>query len=227
MFQLHLTDQQLYCLLRCNLYYKFDSNTWQWRTGYSLDILYSNSRNSGQVIKFWTSKHYVALVKWRSVLKDLDRTLIQHVEVYKNPLHLDVVNWYLRRMGDKTIPDEAPPSLESFYTTIKVLWILCLIHQWTPTKVYFKVKTQERRRFVGCLTIVIQIRKWHLIACIVMVTPWRLFAMQINTCHPLRLKPFGYVQKYQTHLYICRSVTSLCQGFFIVCVYMHINPDKL
>ena len=34
---------------------------------------------------------------------------------YKNPLHLDVVDRYLRRMGDKTIPDEAPPSLESFY----------------------------------------------------------------------------------------------------------------
>ena len=34
---------------------------------------------------------------------------------YKNPLHLDVVDRYLRRMGYKTIPDEAPPSLESFY----------------------------------------------------------------------------------------------------------------
>ena len=34
---------------------------------------------------------------------------------YKIPLHLDVVDRYLRRMGDKTIPDEAPPSLESFY----------------------------------------------------------------------------------------------------------------
>ena len=34
---------------------------------------------------------------------------------YKNPLHLDVVDRYLRRMGDKTIPDEALPSLESFY----------------------------------------------------------------------------------------------------------------
>ena len=38
-----------------------------------------------------------------------------HVNDYENPLHLDVVDWYLRRMGDKTIPDEAPPSLESFY----------------------------------------------------------------------------------------------------------------
>ena len=34
---------------------------------------------------------------------------------YKNPLHLDVVDRYLRRMGDKKIPDEAPPSLESLY----------------------------------------------------------------------------------------------------------------
>ena len=38
-----------------------------------------------------------------------------HVKDYKNPLHLDVVDRYLRRMGDKTFPDEAPPSLESFY----------------------------------------------------------------------------------------------------------------
>ena len=34
---------------------------------------------------------------------------------HKNPLHLDVVDLYLRRMGDKAIPDKAPPSLESFY----------------------------------------------------------------------------------------------------------------
>ena len=34
---------------------------------------------------------------------------------YKNPLHLDVVDRYLRRMEDKPISDEAPPSLESFY----------------------------------------------------------------------------------------------------------------
>ena len=34
---------------------------------------------------------------------------------YKNPPHFDVVDRNLRRMGDKTIPDEAHPSLESFY----------------------------------------------------------------------------------------------------------------
>ena len=34
---------------------------------------------------------------------------------YKNPLHLDVVDRYLRRKGENTIPNEAPPSLESFY----------------------------------------------------------------------------------------------------------------
>ena len=36
---------------------------------------------------------------------DVDKT---PVEDYKNPLHIDVVDRCLRRMGDKTIPDEAP-----------------------------------------------------------------------------------------------------------------------
>ena len=34
---------------------------------------------------------------------------------YKSLLLLDVVDWYLRQMGEKTIPDKAAPSLESFY----------------------------------------------------------------------------------------------------------------
>ena len=83
---------------------------------------------------------------------------------------------------------------------------------------YFKVKTRERlpykevalnctRRYGGAVTVI------------------RLFAIQSNAYHPLRLKPYGYVQKYQTQLYICRSTTSLCQGFFVVCVYMLINLD--
>ena len=69
-----------------------------------------------------------------------------YIRDYKNPLHFDVVDRYLRQMGDKTIPDEAPPSRRYRSTTIKVLWILCLVHQWTKRKVYFKVKTQEHRR---------------------------------------------------------------------------------
>ena len=57
---------------------------------------------------------------------------------YKNPLHLDVVDPYLRQMGDKTIPDDgfaesgivlSPMSHRYQSTTINVLWILCLIHQ--------------------------------------------------------------------------------------------------
>ena len=87
------------------------------------------------------------------------------------------------------------------------------------------VKIQERRWSVGCLTVVTQIRKWCLIACVVMVRALRLFAMQINACHPLRLKPYGYVQKVPNTGYISRSTTSMCQGFFVVWVYKHINPD--
>ena len=34
---------------------------------------------------------------------------------YKSPSNFDVADWYLWQMGDKTIPDKAPPSLKSFY----------------------------------------------------------------------------------------------------------------
>ena len=64
----------------------------------------------------------------------------------------------------------------------------------------------------------------HPIACVVMVTSWRLFVMQNTACHALRLKPYRYIQKYQTQLYICRSTKSIYQVFFVVCVDMHINP---
>ena len=145
---------------------------------------------------------------------------------YKNPLHLDVVDRYLRRMGDKTIPDEAPPSLESFYLP----WVAgidlpqsrcCGFFVSFTIKVYFKVKTQGHRCFVGCLTVVIHIRKWRLIACVVMVTSWRLFAMQNNECHQLRLKAYSYIQKYQTQLCICRSTTSVSGILCCVCLYAH------
>ena len=93
-------------------------------------------------------------------------------------------------------------------------------------KAYFKIKTQEHRRFIGCITVVIQIRKSRSISCVVMVTPWRLFVMQNNARRPLRLKSSRYIQKCQTQLYICRFTTSLCQGFLAVCVYMQMDPSN-
>ena len=102
-------------------------------------------------------------------------------------------------------------------TQIKVLWILCLVHQSTQIKVYFKVKTQEHRRFAGCLTIVIQIRKWRWIACFVMVTLWRLFAMQNNASHPLRLKPYWQKNiKHSVHL----SIFDIFVSGILCCVYL-------
>ena len=127
--------------------------------------------------------------KIHNTLSVVDRQL-RLMGNYKNPLHLDVINRYLRRMGDKTIPDEAPPSLESFYPPWgmpyldrNVLCILCLVHQQTLIKVYFKVKAPEHRRFVGCRTVVIHIthiRKWRLNSCVVMVPSWRLPACVIH-----------------------------------------------
>ena len=84
------------------------------------------------------------------------------------------------------------------------------------------VKTQEHWHFVGCLTIVIHIRKWRLIVCVIMVMSWRLFVIQSKACHPLRLKPFRYIQKYQTQLYICH-LWHLCarDSLHCECLYAH------
>ena len=66
--------------------------------------------------------HYIVI--WTAIEKlssQLNRFLTWakacywHHTDYKNPLHLNVVDRYLRRMGDKTIPDSAEPRLELFY----------------------------------------------------------------------------------------------------------------
>ena len=138
-----------------------------------------------------------------------------HYKDYKNPLHFDVVDRYLRRMGDKTIPDEALPSLESFYPP----WVAGIDLPQSRCCGFFVSFNNKH-------TVIIHIRKkWRLIACVIMVKSWWLFVMQNKACHPLRLKPYKWIQKYQTQLCICRSTTSLCQGFFVVCVYIHINSD--
>ena len=62
----------------------------------------------------WTSEWIIPVVKGHTWRNNRSSTLA-FGNIYKNPLHLDVVDRYLRRMGDKTIPDEAPPSLVSFY----------------------------------------------------------------------------------------------------------------
>ena len=82
-----------------------------------------------------------------------------HHRDYKNPLHLDVVGRYLRRMGTKRfqtrlrrvwnrfIPHESQASI---YTT-KVLWILCLIHRqksifWYKNTAIINVSQLSNRR---------------------------------------------------------------------------------
>ena len=128
----------------------------------------------------------------------------------------------LRRVWNRFIPHESQVSI-SIYRNQGVVDSLPI----NTKNVFFIVKTQEHRRFEGCLTVVthkeVALNRMH--RYVVMVTPWRLFGMQNKACHPLRLKPYRYIQKYQTRFYICRFTTSLCQGIFVVCVYMHINPD--
>ena len=139
---------------------------------------------------------------------------------YKNPLHLDVVDRYLRRMGDKTIPDEAPPSLESFYPP----WVAGIDlpqSRCCGFFVSFTNEAQEHRHFVGCLAVVIHIRKWRLIACVVMVTSWRLFVMQNNACHPLTQTTWVYTKISNTVVHLLINDIFVSGILCCVCLYAH------
>ena len=141
---------------------------------------------------------------------------------------------YLQRMGDKK--DFRRGSAESGNVlspmncryqsnTIKVLLILCVVHQLTQIKVYFKVKTQEYRHFVGCFTIVIHMRKWRSIACIIMVTWWRLFVMQNKACHPLRHKPYIYTKI--SHIVVHLSIYDIFERGILCCVCIDAHKSRL
>ena len=58
-----------------------------------------------------------------------------------------------------------------------------------------------------------------LLACVVMVTPWRLLAMQNKACHPLKLKSYRYVQKYQTQCTFI-NLRHLCVRDSLFCVFI-------
>ena len=151
-----------------------------------------------------------------------------HVKDYENPLHLDVADRYLRRfqtrlrrVWNRFIPHESQVSI---YHNQSVVGSLsrspintnkCVFQGWNTGTSSFPRLPQRRhpykkvaqncmRPYGDAVTVIV---------------------MRNKACHPLRLNPYRYIQKYQTHLYICRSTISLCHGFFVVCVYMHMYPD--
>ena len=64
----------------------------------------------------WQNKGHIGVKPrgWFDIKMSSYQYRKSHCGDYKNPLHLDVVDRYLRRMRTKRIPDEAPPSLGSF-----------------------------------------------------------------------------------------------------------------
>ena len=127
---------------------------------------------------------------------------------YKNPPQLDVVDRCLRRMGDKTIPDEAPPSLESFLSPMSRRY-RSTTNTWTSASRRLSHRCRPNKEVaLNCL-----------IAWVVMVTPWRLFAMQINACHPLQLKPYGYVPNIK-HISTFVDLRYLCVRDSLLCVFI-------
>ena len=109
---------------------------------------------------------------------------------YKNPLHLDVVYRYLRRMEDKMIQDEPPPSLESFYSprVADVDLLQNKVFGFFVSEIAYVTITLGYQFVAIWLTILIQIwSKWGSVVEL-HVPIWRhkgrLFVVQNNVCYP-------------------------------------------
>ena len=102
-------------------------------------------------------------------------------------LHFEVIDRYLQRMRIKTLPDEAPLSLDSFYFA----WVAGI------------TLLQSR-----CRGFAIQIWKCCSIAHAVMVIPRRLFVVQNDACHPRRLQSHRHTNINDIQLFRCRSTIS-------------------
>ena len=107
-------------------------------------------------------------------------------------------------MVDKTIPDESGIILFPMSCGINLPQSMCcgfFVTFINSLKDYFEVKTQWHQSFVGCLSIVIQIRKWRLLARDVIVMPRCLFVLQNNAYRPPRL---------QSHSIYCQTSNIRC-----------------
>ena len=123
---------------------------------------------------------------------------------YKNPLHLDVVDRYLRRTGDKTIPvwnRFIPMSRRYRPTTIKLLWIFCLVHRW---KAYFNIKSPLLSACLSCPIVLIQIRTWCGVARTLMATQMAFFCGSKILCAIYQDSIPTNMKTFQSQLYRCR-----------------------
>ena len=134
---------------------------------------------------------------------------------------------YLRRMGDKTFPDEAPSRLESFYPP----WVAgidlpqsrcCGFFDSFIDKAYFNIKTPWLSACRSCSTV-LQIRKWCGFARAFMVTQSTvLLWFQIVYVIYQYFNPTN-IKIYKSQLFGCRCTTYWCHVYFVECIYMPMN----
>ena len=136
------------------------------------------------------------------------------VRGYTNPLHLHVVDRYLRQMGDKR-----------FWASFGIVlspWIPCIDSPQSRccgSYVSFTDKNVFSRyqRDTACLTFLVQIRKSCLVARTIVTKDGYLCCKIIYAVHqdssPITMK----IQQTQSHR--CRS-TTLCCGFFATCIHI-------
>ena len=130
-----------------------------------------------------------------------------------NPLHIDVVDRYLRGMGDKTIPDEFPPSLESFYPP----WIAGInVPQSRCWEFLVSFTDKEHFNLKHHNTPMSQFVSPPPSKCAELHAPlWR----RKDNLFPTRLQSHQYKNNsIQIHLY--RSTISECHGFFVAYIFI-------
>ena len=131
------------------------------------------------------------------VTKKLSRALCVIIRIhYTLTWELDTcdsweIKWFhtrLRRVWNCFIPHGLQVSIYNNQGVVDSLFFV----SFTDKKRIFQPKTLGYQRLVICLTVVIQIRKWRVVARALWRCKRRLFMVQNNVRHPQRLQSHWY-----------------------------------
>ena len=171
------------------------------------------------------SQHFLSRKQYPTVARTVPVTHTFHTNMYISSersthvidsssqlLHRDLVNWYLRRIRDKTILNEALLSLKLFYLR----------------RGFFVSFTDEAHYILK--TLLVKISKYRAVARAVMATPQSLCPAQNKVC----LWPILQSSHYTSisNAFVQVSIHNICVSLILGRVYLYthkpwINPmDK-
>ena len=149
------------------------------------------------------------LISWLNLkVNQTEYRAFDEVMDYGNPLHLDMVDRYLQRIRDKTIPDEDPPSLESFYPYESQVSICynCVVDYLPPT---------QTKRIFQLKNTTIPVKEVAR-SCVYQYGDANDGWFWCNMVYAIHQDSSPITTKiYQTELYKWRSTTSRFYGLFV------------